>query len=101
MECDRLQRLVKNWYGQVQEEAMAPARMVSFMEGHIAQCQVCSEDPMARRMVDKITSHILPPSKVKPADDGRKEEKPEEETAEENDDDDDDDDDEMDDEDEY
>ena len=67
MECERLQRLVKNWYAQVQDEAMAPARMVLFLENHIADCQTCLADPLIRQEVEKITAIILPPSKVRKA----------------------------------
>lgn len=67
MECERLQRLVKNWYTQVQDEAMAPARMALFMESHIADCQTCLADPLIRQEVEKITAIILPPSKVRKA----------------------------------
>ncbi|OGQ98567.1 MAG: hypothetical protein A2505_01820 [Deltaproteobacteria bacterium RIFOXYD12_FULL_55_16] len=69
MECERLQRLVKSWYGQVQEESMAPARMVSFMEKHLAECAFCLADPLVRQDIEKITAIILPPSKIrKPSD---------------------------------
>lgn len=65
MECERLQRLVKSWYAQVQEESMAPARMASFMEKHIAECAFCLADPLVRQDIDKITAIILPPSKIR------------------------------------
>ncbi len=65
MECERLQRLVKSWYAQVQEESMAPARMVSFMEKHIAECAFCLADPLVRQDIEKITAIILPPSKIR------------------------------------
>lgn len=65
MECERLQRLVKSWYAQVQEESMAPARMVAFMEKHIAECAFCLADPLVRQDIDKITAIILPPTKVR------------------------------------
>lgn len=65
MECERLQRLVKSWYAQVQEESMAPARMVSFMEKHIAECAFCLADPLVRQDIVKITAIILPPTKVR------------------------------------
>jgi len=65
MECERLQRLVKSWYAQVQEESMAPARMVSFMEKHIAECAFCLADPLVRQDIGKITAIILPPSKIR------------------------------------
>ena len=54
MKCNRLISLVKNWYLKVQEEAMAPARMVAFMEKH----------PDVRQEADKIREIVLPPSKV-------------------------------------
>ncbi len=65
MECERLQRLVKSWYAQVQEETMAPARMVSFMEKHIAECAFCLADPLVRQDIAKITAIILPPTKIR------------------------------------
>jgi len=64
MKCDRLISLVKNWYLKVQEEAMAPARMVAFMEKHISQCEECLADPDVRQEADKIREIVLPPSKV-------------------------------------
>jgi hypothetical protein len=65
MECKRLQGLVKSWYAQVQDESMAPARMVSFMEKHIAECAFCLADPLVRQDVVKITAILLPPTKVR------------------------------------
>ena len=64
MKCNRLVSLVKNWYLKVQEEAMAPARMVAFMENHIAQCEECLADPDVKQETDKIREIVLPPSKV-------------------------------------
>ena len=64
MKCDRLISLVKNWYLKVQEEAMAPARMVAFMEKHISLCEECLADPDVKQEADKIREIVLPPSKV-------------------------------------
>jgi len=64
MKCDRLISLVKNWYLKVQEEAMAPARMVAFMEKHISQCEECLADPEVKQEAEKIREIVLPPSKV-------------------------------------
>ena len=64
MKCERLISLVKNWYMKVQEEAMAPARMVAFMEKHISQCEVCLADPDVKQEAEKIREIVLPPSKV-------------------------------------
>ena len=64
MKCERLISLVKNWYVKVQEEAMAPARMVAFMEKHISQCEVCLADPDVKQEAAKIREIVLPPSKV-------------------------------------
>jgi len=79
MQCNRLVALVKNWYIQVQNEAMAPARMVEFMTKHIAKCEVCIEDPDISEETQKIRNIVLPPSKIpKPAE-------PDEESASEED----------------
>ena len=64
MKCDRLISLVKNWYLKVQEEAMAPARMVAFMEKHISQCEECLADPDVKQEAEKIREIVLPPSKT-------------------------------------
>ena len=64
MKCDRLISLVKNWYLKVQEESMAPARMVAFMEKHISQCEECLADPDVKQEAEKIREIVLPPSKV-------------------------------------
>ena len=64
MKCERLISLVKNWYLKVQEEAMAPARMVAFMEKHISQCEECLADPDVKQEAVKIREIVLPPSKI-------------------------------------
>jgi hypothetical protein len=63
MRCQRLIALVKSWYISVKEETMAPARMVAFMEKHIATCPVCLEDPDVREEVEKMTDFIFPEAK--------------------------------------
>ena len=65
MECDRLKRLIKNWYVQVQDETMAPARMVAFMRQHVADCAICLRDPFVRPEIEKITNIVLPPEKLR------------------------------------
>jgi hypothetical protein len=66
MICERLIGLVKNWYLNVQEETMAPARMVSFMEQHIRSCEVCQDDPDIEAEFLKIRDIVLPASKKVP-----------------------------------
>ncbi len=77
MECERLVKLVKSWYLQVKDEALAPARMVVFMEKHVAECPVCMVDDGVRQEIDRITRIVLPPSKMpkpKTADDEEEDE---------------------------
>ncbi|MDF1613927.1 hypothetical protein [Desulfurivibrio dismutans] len=70
MECQRLQKLLKNWYLQVQSEAMAPGRMMAFMDDHLLECEVCLGDPKVREEADRIRAMIMPPVKTgKSADD--------------------------------
>jgi len=89
MECERLIKLVKTWYLQVKDEALAPARMVAFMEKHVAECPICLVDDGVRQEIDRITRIVLPPSKtVKPKqaseeDEEEQVEKVEQETEEE------------------
>ncbi len=64
MECERLTRLIKNWYLQVQDEAMAPARMVDFMRQHVDECSICLTDQIVELEIKRITEIVLPPSKI-------------------------------------
>ena len=64
MECERLKKLVKNWYVQVQDESMAPARMVDFMRNHVADCLTCMADPVIEIEIKRITEIVLPPDKI-------------------------------------
>ncbi len=64
MKCNRLITLLKNWYVQVQDESMAPARMIDFMAKHMAGCEECLADPDIKEEAEKIKEHILPPPKV-------------------------------------
>lgn len=66
MECERFKKLLKSWYAQVQNEALAPARMVDFMENHISDCPTCMMDPEARKDITKIITLVLPQDKLKP-----------------------------------
>ncbi len=66
MECDRFKRLLKTWYVQVQDEALAPARMVELMENHISECSTCLMDPDARKDMEKIITLVLPKDKLSP-----------------------------------
>jgi hypothetical protein len=43
---------------------MAPARMVSFIEEHADNCEICRRDPDLQEEIAKITELILPESKI-------------------------------------
>ena len=64
MQCERLIKQIKGWYIHVSNETMAPARMVSFIEKHAAECNICQEDPDLPEEIEKITEMILPESKI-------------------------------------
>ena len=64
MQCNQLIRLVKDWYLHVQEETMAPARMLQFTDKHIKDCEVCLQDPDLMEEIEKIRELILPESKI-------------------------------------
>jgi len=65
MECERFKKLLKSWYIQVQSESLAPARMVDFMENHVADCPVCLMDPEAKKDITKIITLVLPQDKLR------------------------------------
>lgn len=52
------------WYRQVQDETMAPARMVMFIEQHADRCDICLSDSELKGEIAKITELILPESKI-------------------------------------
>lgn len=84
MECQRLQKLVKNWYQQVQDEAMAPGRMVAFMDAHLLECEVCRADPMVQEEVSRIRAMVISLVKVaKSTEDETASQEPEAEEVEE------------------
>lgn len=64
MQCERLIKMIKSWFLSVRDETMAPARMVSFMEQHAANCEVCLQDPDLKDEIAKITELVLPESKI-------------------------------------
>ncbi len=64
MQCERLIKQIKAWYLHVQNETMAPARMISFIENHASQCDICQADPDLPEEIAKITEIILPESKI-------------------------------------
>jgi len=64
MKCERLTKLIKSWYIQVKDEALAPARMVEFMRAHLAGCPICLSDPAVESEVNKIVEMILPAAKI-------------------------------------
>ncbi|MFO7761901.1 MAG: hypothetical protein ACQES8_00760 [Thermodesulfobacteriota bacterium] len=59
-----MNRLVRLWYEQVQDESMAPARMVEFMQNHIGSCDTCLSDPHVKYEVEKIKKILFSSSKV-------------------------------------
>ncbi len=64
MDCDTLKRQIKNWYIQVQEESLAPARMVMFMREHASRCTTCLADAMVNHEIDRIIKRYLPEDKI-------------------------------------
>ncbi len=64
MECQRLNKMIRSWYVQVQDETLAPARMVEFMEQHIENCDECLIDPGIQDELKKIIAIVLPVSKM-------------------------------------
>jgi len=55
---------MKDWYLHVQEETMAPARMMQFADKHIKYCGACQQDPDLSEEIEKIRELILPESKI-------------------------------------
>ena len=87
MQCNQLTRLMKDWYVHVQEESMAPARMMQFTDKHILNCETCQQDTELAEEIEKIRDFILPESKIpksksKEEDEATPEISPDEENAE-------------------
>ena len=64
MQCERLMKQIKSWYIHVSNETMAPARMVSFIKKHAAECDICLADPDLQEEIERITEIVLPESKI-------------------------------------
>jgi type II secretory pathway component PulJ len=64
MECKQLIRLSKDWYTRVEQETMAPARMMEFMDNHIRQCSACQLEEGLEAEIEKIREFVLPESKI-------------------------------------
>lgn len=64
MECERLIRLIKDWYLRVKQETMAPARMMQFVDQHVKECEICKAEPGLAEEIEKIRSFVVPESKI-------------------------------------
>ncbi len=60
MQCERLKKLVRNWSNQIVEDALAPARMVDFVAGHIKSCAICRADSTVSADPLKIRKMVVP-----------------------------------------
>ncbi|WP_035246206.1 hypothetical protein [Desulfogranum mediterraneum] len=64
MECERLLRLIKDWYLRVKQETMAPARMMQFVDQHVKDCEICQAELTLSDEIEKIREIVLPESKI-------------------------------------
>ena len=55
---------MQDWYLQVREETMAPARMMQFVDKHIENCESCQQDHNLPEEIEKIRDFVLPESKL-------------------------------------
>ncbi len=60
MQCKQLLRLVREWHSHVCRDAMAPARMMQFIDNHVRQCDICREDKGLAQEIELIKAHVLP-----------------------------------------
>lgn len=64
MECNQLIRMAKDWYTRVDQETMAPARMMEFIDNHVRQCPVCRSEEGLEAEIGRIREFMLPDSKI-------------------------------------
>ncbi len=64
MKCDQLIRLAKDWYTRVEQETMAPARMMEFIDRHVKNCPTCQAEIELSVEIEKIREYVLPESKI-------------------------------------
>lgn len=64
MECEQLVRLIKEWYLQVRQETMAPARMMRFVDQHVKSCPICAKDLLLPEEIEKVREIVYPESKI-------------------------------------
>jgi hypothetical protein len=64
MKCNQLKRLAKDWYIRVEQETMAPARMMEFIDHHVKNCPTCQAEIELHVEIEKIREYVLPESKI-------------------------------------
>lgn len=64
MKCNQLIRLAKDWYTRVEQETMAPARMMEFIDRHVKNCPTCQAEIELSVEIEKIREYVLPESKI-------------------------------------
>ncbi len=60
MQCNQLFRLIKEWHNHVSRDTMAPARMMQFIDNHVKQCDICSEDKGLAQEIEVVKEHVMP-----------------------------------------
>jgi hypothetical protein len=60
MQCKQLLRLIKEWHNHVLRDAMAPARMMQFIDNHIRQCDICCAEKGLTQEIELIRERVLP-----------------------------------------
>jgi hypothetical protein len=60
MQCKQLLRLIKEWHSHVCRDAMAPARMMQFIDNHIRQCDICCQDKGLGQEIELLKERVLP-----------------------------------------
>ncbi len=67
MKCERLKKLIKDWYQEVRNFTLSPIKMMELIDKHIKSCKICQKDEDLPLELDQLREiirvpHNLPPS---------------------------------------
>ena len=67
MKCERLKKLIRDWYQEVRNFTLSPIKMMELIDKHIKSCKICQKDEDLPLELDQLREiirvpHNLPPS---------------------------------------
>jgi len=61
MKCERLKKLIKDWYQEVRNFTLSPIKMMELINKHIKICEICQKDEDLPLELDQLREIIRVP----------------------------------------